>query len=282
MKAQNQHGFTIIELSLFLGISALLLVGLLSGITTSINRQRFTDSVQSTQAFLQQQFSETINVVNNRSDSGVSYNCDTAGTPARGASSCIVIGKALYFESGTDQVVAYPIVSKDSDDPICSTPENESDEWAHINCLGPEIIDNINTEKYSVPWAAQTTSINKVSGISISHSDTLDSGEVTGGTKGDDTMNYIILLRSPYSGRTFVYGYEGNQGDIGDGSDKLKDETLRNNDPSTTNVSDFLICLHSQDIGNAYAGIYFTGAGSQDSVVTRFKFPHDECVSQES
>ncbi len=277
MKVQNQHGFTIIEVSLFLGISALLLVSLMAGITAAINRQRFTDSVQSTQSFLQKQFSETINVVNNRpANLGTGGDCDETGAPERGASSCIIIGRALYFEADKDVVTAYPITSKD---PTVDSLESTTDEWEDISKLDPKIRDNINVESYPLPWAAKTTSINRVSGIEISRSDSLNSGEITGGTKGDDTINYIILLRSPYTGRTFVYGYNGSQGDITGHPDKLKDETLKNNSPSTTNVSDFLVCIHSQDISNAYAGIYFTGAGSQDSVVTRFKFPHDECVN---
>lgn len=269
MKAQNQHGFTIIEVSLFLGVSTLLMVGLLSGITAAVNRQRFTDSVQSTQAFLQKQFSETINVVNNRpANPGIGGNCDETGAPGTGASSCIIIGRALYFEAGKDTATSYPVISQD---PSVADLESSSDEWTDISGLEPRIENNINAETYSLPWAAKTTSINRVSGIEISRSETLNSGEVTGGVKDDD-INYIVLLRSPYSGRTFVYGYSGNQGDISN-PDKLKNET------KLENQSDFLICVHSQDISNAYAGVYFTGAGSQDSVVTRFKFPHDECVN---
>lgn len=269
MKAQNQHGFTIIELSLFLGVSTLLLVGLLSGITASVNRQRFTDSMQSTQAFLQQQFSETINVVNNRPSSQAGADCGATGTNEIGASSCIVIGKALYFQPNDDKVISYPIISQD---PNVDSMGGVTDEWASIKQLSPRIENNVNAETYNVPWAAKTTSITRVSGISISHSDTLNSGEVTGGTKGND-VNYIILLRSPYSGRTFIYGYSGGSGDIGDASNKLKNET------KAINQSDFLLCVHSQDISNAYGGIYFTGAGSQDSVVTRFKFNHSNCVN---
>lgn len=274
MKANNQHGFTIIEVSLFLGISTLLMVGLMSGITSSINRQRFTDSMQSTQAFLQQQFSETINVVNSRPSSQAGSNCGATGSSEPGATSCIIIGKALYFTPGDDKIISYPVISQD---PKVSDLDNSTNEWESLSALNPVIKDNINTENYEVPWSAQSTSISRVSGINISHSDTsLDSGEVTGGTKGDD-INFIILLRSPYSGRTFIYGYKADSGDIGEASNKLEKETKKNEDSSTTNVSDFLICVHSQDISNAYAGIYFTGAGSQDSVVTRFKYGHNQC-----
>ncbi len=269
MKAQNQHGFTIIEISLFLGVSTLLMVGLLSGITIAVNRQRFTDSVQSTQAFLQKQFSETINVVNNRPSSQAGADCGATGTNEIGATSCIVIGRALYFQPNDDKVISYPIVSQD---PSLTDLDSNSDEWTGISQLSPKIEDNVNAETYDVPWAAKTTSITRVSGINVSHSATLNSGEVTGGTKGND-INYIILLRSPYSGRTFIYGYSGGSGDIGDASNKLKDET------KAANQSDFLVCVHSQDIGSAYAGVYFTGAGSQDSVVTRFKYDNNNCVN---
>ncbi len=66
MTGKSQRGFTIIEVTLYLGVAALLLASMMTGITLAINRQRFSDSANSTQSFLQKQFNETQNTLNDR------------------------------------------------------------------------------------------------------------------------------------------------------------------------------------------------------------------------
>ncbi len=66
MKKQNpdrqttKAGFTIIEVMLFLGISGLLLIGVLSGTYSSIATQRYNDSVRGFAEFLRQVYAEVI------------------------------------------------------------------------------------------------------------------------------------------------------------------------------------------------------------------------------
>lgn len=101
MKPLNEAGFTIIETMLFFGITSLLVTGVLIGIGTSINIQRYRDSVSSLQSVLQQQFSEVSNVDNNRDDN---WACDssslvTGQSPgsgiARGQSDCVILGRFI-------------------------------------------------------------------------------------------------------------------------------------------------------------------------------------------
>src|SRR5665811_997144 len=93
MKLSNQAGFTIIETMLFLGITALLIMGLLVGIGTSINIQRYRDSVSSLQSVLQQQFSEVSNVSND-SLSNACYGDNSTNNP-RGQSNCVILGRLI-------------------------------------------------------------------------------------------------------------------------------------------------------------------------------------------
>jgi len=91
MKPINIAGFTIIETMLFLGISGMLILGILVGTGSSINVQRYRDSVTSLQSLLQNQFSEVSNV---RNDSLLNI-CNGVGDQPRGQSDCVILGKLI-------------------------------------------------------------------------------------------------------------------------------------------------------------------------------------------
>lgn len=57
----RHFGFTLVEVSLFLAISGLLLIGIIAGTQNSINAQRFKDSVQNYVEFLRAVYSEVEN-----------------------------------------------------------------------------------------------------------------------------------------------------------------------------------------------------------------------------
>lgn len=93
MKASNKAGFTIIETMLFLGISGMLLAGILVGTGTSISIQRYRDSVTSLQSYLQQQYSE-VSDVSNDSLTNSCYGDGSTDNP-RGQSDCVILGKLI-------------------------------------------------------------------------------------------------------------------------------------------------------------------------------------------
>ena len=57
-----RRGFTLIEVSLFLAVSAALFLGVTVGVQNSIKQQRFNDSVQNFAEFLRTVYSEALNV----------------------------------------------------------------------------------------------------------------------------------------------------------------------------------------------------------------------------
>ncbi len=94
-------GFTIIETMLVLSISSLLAVGIVTGVGSSINQQRYRDSVNSLASMLQREYSEVSNVRNERVPGGDELSCsstavitedDTNARP-RGASDCVILGR---------------------------------------------------------------------------------------------------------------------------------------------------------------------------------------------
>ena len=56
-----QKGFTIIEVVLVIAISGLMAAGIMIGVSSSINRQQYRDSVQSFAAFLRSEYSKVVN-----------------------------------------------------------------------------------------------------------------------------------------------------------------------------------------------------------------------------
>lgn len=59
-EAEAKRGFTIIEVMLVLGITGLMLIGVIGGTYSSIAAQRYNDSVRSFSEFLRQMFAEVI------------------------------------------------------------------------------------------------------------------------------------------------------------------------------------------------------------------------------
>lgn len=110
MSATHKSGFTIIETMLFLAVTGVLVVAILAGTGTSINIQRYHDSVSTFKADLEQQYADVSSVRNEVRAADVS--CDTnavintSGTTLpRGQSDCIVLGRYLTIDD-TDITVS--------------------------------------------------------------------------------------------------------------------------------------------------------------------------------
>lgn len=76
----KKRGFTLIEVTLFLAVSALIVMGVMIGTTTSIRRRRYTDTVNDFVSFLRETYSEVVNVEITRTGSlGANGSCNLHG-----------------------------------------------------------------------------------------------------------------------------------------------------------------------------------------------------------
>lgn len=108
MSIRNQRGFTIIELLLFLAVSAALFVALMVGVNSNIVQQQYRDSVAAYSGVLQQQYSEVENTKNEKREDR-QYKCAnsdveevTIGSQPRGASECVIMGRFVrVVDNGT-------------------------------------------------------------------------------------------------------------------------------------------------------------------------------------
>jgi type II secretory pathway pseudopilin PulG len=108
----KQAGFTIIETTLFLGISSFLIVTLIAGTGNSVNVQRYNDAVQTLKSTIQRQYGDLSSVQNSRDDN---WSCGTNAAPIqtgtikqnRGQSNCLLLGKYVRLED--DKIDIYTV-----------------------------------------------------------------------------------------------------------------------------------------------------------------------------
>lgn len=263
-KTRQQHGFTIIELSLFFAVSGLLLVTMLTGIGLAVQRQRFTDAVNGSQSFLQQQYNETQITINDR---GATSDC---GSLAKGASGCLVIGKIVDLGDPTSTTTEETTINsyfviidqKAADDAMnADTPPSDLVFLNLASTITRAVKDTGNDQQYIVPWGAKL-------GI------TKDSGGSATPSGGSD-VRYILILRSPINGLISTYKLSSNANLFQSGNSEL----LAN---GSTTIEDFggdisnrsiKSCLKSADLMNVKAFFKITPGSTQDSITTQFDTP---------
>jgi len=185
MRRLNEVGFTIIETVLFLGITGMLIVGVLAGTGASINIQRYRDGVTSLQAFLQQQYSDVLSVSNDRNND---WACDSAGnitveTPGggtvRGQSNCVILGRFLTTSADSRSILIRDVVGNvPSDSAVLA--KNDLGVLGQYNIK----ISPVSSSSYDISWGAYLVK-----------------------PGGNTAMSFsILILQSPLSGiiRTFI------------------------------------------------------------------------------
>jgi len=234
MKPLNKAGFTIIETMLFLGITGLLVMGILIGTGNSINIQRYRDSVVSLQSVLQQQYSEVANVTNDNLDNS------TCGVLPRGQSDCVIMGQLITSSDGKSllfrQIIGH-----------IPTDQLETTDIKLINQYKIDVVPGSGIS-YGIDWgstlAQQTSNANQSLKFSI------------------------LVLRSPLSGviRTFIDN--SNSVAESDAVDTIKSEVQALvNLPLPSKVK---MCVNSNGLfnGNRMAVLVTSNATSASGVET--------------
>lgn len=184
MGSTYARGFTVIETMMFLAITGILVVGILYGTGTSINVQRYRDSVLSLQTTLQDQYSQVVNVRNEVSLEGLS--CDTnavvtvdpdLGSAPRGQADCVVMGR--YINTIDSRTLSLgTVVGYISPNAVTSTNDLQTLQLYALNTIPTS------EEEYPIEWNAELQQAG-----------------------GDMPLEFsVLILRSPTSGivRTFI------------------------------------------------------------------------------
>lgn len=253
MSGENQHGFTVIETTIFLAISAVLFVGVLAGTGTALARQRYTDSVRATESFLQQQVERTFSFANARDGSqACNAGVITTGTdqPA-GTSRCYVLGKAVRFAQGSSTATIYNVIGTEPTTIITSGAYSNNDtETEVLELYQPRAVMGVAVETFDVPWDARFFGASQDQG-----------GSTT-------PINTILFLRSPRSGGLMLYTTTVNWGGPAPGG-TLALEPFIDADKLQKVAR---VCVQSQDFTGTtgVAEVQLTGQGGQGAIRANF------------
>jgi len=183
----HAQGFTIIEVTIFLAISGLLLVGMFLGTGTMAARQRFKDTTDNAQTFFQTQYEEVVNGVNVRA---VGTSCGAVSTTP-GQSPCLLLGKLLTISANSSTIQTNYIISTQQ------LTGSESDSQAKLIGASLQIVPDGQTT-YEIKWGATVSEATRSTPLPLQ--------------AGRGGVNSIAFVQLPDSGRIVQLYYKNSDG----------------------------------------------------------------------
>jgi type II secretory pathway pseudopilin PulG len=254
MGSTTKSGFTVIETMLFLAISAALIVAILVGSGTSINIQRYRDSVTGLQSVLQNQYFQVTNVSNVPPSGALSCNAnaqvvvDELSQPtSRGQDDCVILGRFITINS--DVLTVDTVIGNDpsANGSILPSYSNDIDE---LNAYNFSVLPD-HADVYNLEWGSQ-----------------IAWPSIINGTKKDNTTPRsfsMLIIRSPTSGRTYTFTADG----IIDSS-KLKSDLLVTGTDASGHQAEQRLCVVSSGSFNQNLAIFIKSyASSANSIEIR-------------
>ncbi|HET7630520.1 MAG TPA: prepilin-type N-terminal cleavage/methylation domain-containing protein [Candidatus Saccharimonadales bacterium] len=244
----RQKGFTIIEVLMFVAVSALLLAGVMAGISTNLNNTRFLSSTKSLENYLQKQFDDVQAGVFQRSAGATCTVGSGTPEPPGASDDCVVIGKVVRF---TDKymLVFSVMATTDSYPPSC-VDSTDSDPL-RIACYKPTTISSqngkVDVAHYDYQWGATIASGSKL--------------QLNG---SDADANTLAILRSPATGNMYTFSFNLPGYTL---SQPTQGRALYNGDISQQNLNrPSVLCLKAESLVPRQSYIYVTGGLGADAV----------------
>ena len=231
MGTSKQSGFTIIEVTLFLAISGLLIVGLFMAVGASLNAQRYRDATQSFKSLLQEQYSDLANTQNSR---GNNWSCNdsnastSSGSVFRGQTNCMIVGKYMRIDGGGINIYTVLATEKATTNPSLSDISallSTGNYHLNVSTTGVETTD--------LEWGTEIA------------------WPVSGGgsrTPRDRQMG-LLFIRSPDSGRAYTFTSDTLINVIPGGVSPTAFDSIMRNTDSIPGRQARTICIYSAGLG---------------------------------
>lgn len=244
------QGYTIIEVSLFLAITGLLVLIALIGTGNTIRTTRFSDSNRSLQAYLQKQYDNLLNGVNTRPGQEECFFgiVDTSASQPPGASNCLLLGKLISLKQNTNAIQTYDIVAHEP-----ATPDFTLSDTDLIKTYQPTIVRNVSVDSFQIPWGAAIAGSKRLA--------------------DNQASDQIALIRSPRS--THIVTYTFKESDLSGSDDLTGVVSNSSNIEQNTNF-----CIGSADSPGVLAEIAATGSQGQDAFKLTFDVTNGDCNGQ--
>jgi len=185
----SRHGFTIVEVIMFLAISGLMISGLLIAVSGGINNERYRDATNSFTDFLKEQYNLVDNVQNARvnADGGNPDGCNGE----RATTDCTIIGRYIASDDKGEKLMSWPIIAKNDVVEVIADSEpgdDDMDIYGAMNLEAPTGIGEMNRE-YALRWQTRLVA-------PVSKQDT---------SSAPSQPFRMVLLRSPLTSTISTY-----------------------------------------------------------------------------
>ena len=205
---KREGGYTLVEIGLVMAVSAGLLL-IAGSLYVMSGNQRFTDSLQTTRAFIQQQYNDVRSGVSQRisGDDSMTDLCkasdDDGGSSAGNSKNCFVMGKLIQFRK--DKMVSSYVVGYV--DPTVYTYGT----WPDRNKTVEENLDNMRL--YAITGTGASRGIRPSTKIYPNGNELAVTLTCNGASCGhlNNTMdaygnfNKVLILHSPLDGSMIAY-----------------------------------------------------------------------------
>lgn len=246
---KQQRGFTIVEVLMFVAVSALMLTGVMAGISTNLNNTRFLSSTKSLESFVQQQYDEIQAGVAERSTTAsCPYAAGGASQPPGASDGCVVIGKLIRFLD--NHALVFPVVSRMQPTPGC-----------HVDGTGDAVeIGGYCPITLSSNQGVDVTDYDYLWGVKIANSNKLQPNGSIG------NYNALAILRSPATGSMYTFSFYLAGTTLGQ---PTQTRALYNGDLDQANLSrPGILCLKSDNLLARRSYVYTTGGLGADAVTS--------------
>lgn len=248
----GEHGgFTIIEVTLFLAISAMLLMIAFAFTGSTLRNMRFTDATKSLQGFFQQQYTRVqTNSLALNTPSGDAPICTVNGsignnplaTNSTGTSNtCILLGSALDIAADGSSIAISPVLGYAPNSSLALKDAN------------PQIWSTA-TETYTLQWQSSVRTAGQTG-----NGRAVTIGQEVGGQRYRN-VNRLLFLKDTLSEKIDFYAITQEEGK------SIAAWLTENAATNTIRNVPTLVCIQSDDGGSLRGAIQFAGTGRQQGI----------------